>query len=552
MSPLCFPCSSKPRVRRGRGGASGGSFGVLLLGALLLALEVTSPAQETPAGEQAGAASAFDLPAETVVVYNPEFAKSRELADYYARLRGIPQERVVGLACPLDDSISRQEYDSLLRRPLFEKFVREGWWRLQASSAPVSATAGGGKPPVLAVAESSVRLVVLMRGIPFQIRRDQQNPQNTQEDEASVDSELCTLGLPARPAAGALRNPYFGQDMRFQMFQGAPGLLLTGRLDGPDADTVKRMIDDALEAEKNGLRGRAVIDLARKTGAYVEGEEWLARSAVLFRQAGIPVYVDREEALIPDYWPLPDTAFYFGWYSASPAGGVATPSFRFVPGAIACHLHSFSGSAIRSRDRHWVGPLLSQGAAAALGNAFEPYLSLTVHFDILNQRLLEGHTLAEAAWNATPVLSWMNLVCGDPLYRPYARGAGATLGEGRQRDYALYQGAARRHPLEDTRPLKKDLTTLAETRSKPHLLELTALLSASEGKYAEAVELLEHAESLYVIAADKARALLYMADFQRQDGHPEEARRLLGRLVENPAYKDVPAVIAARALLESL
>jgi len=489
----------------------------------------------------------FDLPAETVVVYNPEFAQSRELAEYYAQRRGIAQERLIGLDCPLDDAMSRQQYDTLLRKPLFETFVRRGWWRLTQGEVndPISSKS----IPAMTVTESSVRIVVLMRGIPFQIQRDQQNPQNTREDEASVDSELCLLGLSHQPTAGAVRNPYYDQAVRFQMFQGAPGLLLVGRLDAPEADTVKRMIDDALAAEVTGLRGRAVIDLAQKTGAYEEGEDWLRRSAILFRGQGVPVYVDREEALIPDHWALPDTVFYFGWYTPTVSGAIGSPSFRFKPGAIACHLHSYSASALRAKDRQWVGPLLTQGAAAALGNVFEPYLSLSVHFDVLNKRLLEGQTLIEAAWNATPVLSWMNVVCGDPLYRPYAKGVGATMGEGRDRDYALYQGTAIKHPGEDSRELKIALAGMAESRRKPHLLELTALLSASEGKNSEAIELLEHAESLYVIAGDKARALLYLAKLYRQEKREPDAQKALHRLVEDAAFKDVPCVQAAHIML---
>lgn len=496
------------------------------------------PAQDPP--------PALDLNGETVVVYNPDFSQSRELAEYYAQKRGISEDRVIGLPCPVNDAMTRQEYNDLLRKPLLEAFVRRGWWKL--GQLDVRDPISGKSLPAMTVAESAVRVVVLMRGIPFQISRDAPNPKTTQEDEASVDSELCVLGLPRQPIAGALRNPYYQQDMRFQMFQGTPGLLLVGRLDAPDADTVKRMMDDALTTEENGLRGRAVIDLAQKTGAYQEGEDWLNRSAILFRQKGIPVYVDKSEDLIPDHWPLPDTAFYFGWYNGTATGAVASPSFRFQTGAIACHLHSFSAAVLRTPDKHWVGPLLKQGAAAALGNVFEPYLSLTVHFDIFNQRLLEGYTLAEAAWNATPVISWMNVVCGDPLYRPYARGPGSSMGDGRDRDYALYQGTARRYPEDDSRPFKQALTGLAESRSKPHLLELTALLSASEGKNTEAIDLLDHALSLYVIAGDKARAHLYQARLYLEENRPADAKATLQKLLEDPDQAKLPAALAARLI----
>lgn len=501
-----------------------------------------------PAAEQEGR---FDLPAETVVVYNPGFPQSKELAEYYAQKRGIAPERLIGLKCPSEDSMSRAEFDTLLRQPLYETLVRQKWWTVEKQ--PLKDPESGKTALIPVVTNSEVRIVVLMRGVPFQIRRESAKPQASKEDEASVDSELTVLGMPRQQIAGALRNPYFDQPVRFQMFQGAPGLLLAGRLDAPDADTVKRMIDDSLTAEQEGLRGRAVIDLALKTGAYEEGENWLRQSAILFRQNGIPVYVDRDEPVIPAHWPLPDTAFYFGWYTSNASGALSAPSFRFKPGAIACHLHSFSASALRAKDRQWVGPLLTMGAAAALGNVYEPYLSLTVHFDVLNKRLLEGYTLAEAAWNATPVLSWMNVVVGDPLYRPFAKGVGGAMGdEGRDRDYALYQGTALRFPGEDTRKLKAALADMAEARHKPHLLELTALLSSSEGRVKEAMDLLEHAESLYVIAADKLRVILYLAELLRRENQIPKVKELLRKAITNEAFKDAPALEAAKAMLKDV
>lgn len=490
----------------------------------------------------------IDLPSETVVVFNKDFAQSEELAKYYASKRGISSDQVIGLSLPGEDSISREEYDRLIRKPLFETFIRQGWWKLSPTEIadPISA-----KPrQTMMVTESSVRILCLMRGVPFQVRRQQEKPATSKEDEASVDSELCTLGMPRADLAGAMRNPYFDQDMRFQIFQGAPGMLLVGRLDAPDAETVRRMIDDAKRAEQEGLRGRAVIDMALKTGAYQEGEDWLARSAILFRESGVPVFIDKEEPLIADHWPLPDTAFYFGWYTTTVSGAVGSPSFHFMPGAVACHLHSYSAAAIRSPDRHWVGPLLKRGAAVALGNVFEPYLSLTVHFDVLNKRLLEGYTVAEAAWNATPVLSWMSVVCGDPLYRPYARGPGSTMGDNSQaRDYALYQGLSMRLRDQGSLGLKKALTDLAETRHRPHLLELTALLSASEGKSAEAIDLLDHAASLYETPADRARSWIYEADLLKKEGRDRESRDLLEKILAEPSFSNVPAILAAKTRL---
>ncbi len=97
---------------------------------------------------------------------------------------------------------------------------------------------------------------------------------------------------------------------------------------------------------------------------------------------------------------------------------------------------------------------------------------------------------------------------------------------------------------------KKALAELAESRNKPHLLELTALLSASEGKNTEAIDLLEHAESLYVINTDKVRALLYLADLYRKEGRAERAKKILQQIMADPAFSNVPGILAAKSLLE--
>ena len=32
----------------------------------------------------------------------------------------------------------------------------------------------------------------------------------------------------------------------------------------------------------------------------------------------------KAEAVLPDHWPLPDTAFYFGWYTTNASGAIAS------------------------------------------------------------------------------------------------------------------------------------------------------------------------------------------------------------------------------------
>jgi hypothetical protein len=51
---------------------------------------------------------------------------------------------------------------------------------------------------------------------------------------------------------------------------------------------------------------------------------------------------------------------------------LADPGFRFRPGAVAVHIHSYNASTLRATDSNWIAPLLSKGAAALLGNTNPP------------------------------------------------------------------------------------------------------------------------------------------------------------------------------------
>jgi hypothetical protein len=108
------------------------------------------------------------------------------------------------------------------------------------------------------------------------------------------------------------------------------------------------------------------------------------------------------------------------WYSDKISGVLADPTFRFSPGAVAVHLHSFSAASIRSLEHNWVGPLLHHGAAATLGNVYEPFLALSPALDIFHDRLLQGMTFAESAYASIRPISWMTTCVGDPLYRPFS------------------------------------------------------------------------------------------------------------------------------------
>jgi uncharacterized protein (TIGR03790 family) len=370
-----------------------------------------------------------------VIVYNVEDPDSRPLADYYALKRGVPTSQICEIDVRAAETITRAEYNQKIRDPISQFLVRQDLIHQEPKTIFDSIL---GKIPGLGTVSAKVSSIVLMYGVPLRIDSDpnvvEQLPENTQKafrrNEASVESELATLPSPGLPITGFLRNPFFGSAaLHFE----APlnnKMLLVGRLDGPDPATVRRMIDDALTAERYGVHGRAYFDWRdTQDRGYVEGDDWIRGAYRACRDAGYECdYDDRPETFDQDY-PMTDVAIYAGWYAPNMCGPFVRPDFHFRTGALAYHLHSSSGASVRTRTSYWVGPFLAKGAAATMGNVFEPYLSLTPHIDMFFQRLLDGATFLEAGYYSEPVLSWQTTFVGDPLYRPFA----ASLDEQIQR-----------------------------------------------------------------------------------------------------------------------
>jgi uncharacterized protein (TIGR03790 family) len=79
------------------------------------------------------AAAVENLPAQTIVVFNTAVPDSEALAKFYAGKRGIADDHVVGLDCPSEEEISREQYDASIAEPLRKIFEERQWWHIQRS-----------------------------------------------------------------------------------------------------------------------------------------------------------------------------------------------------------------------------------------------------------------------------------------------------------------------------------------------------------------------------------------------------------------------------------
>lgn len=362
-----------------------------------------------------------DSGADIAVIYNSKSQDSRDVAGYYAEMRGVPSNQVWGFEMSTAEAITRAEYLEKIQTPILKKLEDSKLWAWQPG------TNEGRR-----LATAKIKYLALCYGVPTKFSQDtnfvEKGTENARPElrrnEASVDSQLaCLPMIHHHPRwAGALNNHAYGATNAAYLHP-TNGILLVTRLDGPTPELAAGLINKAINAESNGLWGRVYIDSRGLTnGPYQSGDDWMRTTAHLATQTGFETDLDQNSATFTAGYPMSHIAFYAGWYDGSASGPFTRPGVEFMDGAFAYHLHSFSAQTIRSTNQNWVGPLIARGATATIGHVDEPYLGATTDLPVFFSRLLlMGFSFGEAAWAAQNSLSWQTIALGDPLYRPAAR-----------------------------------------------------------------------------------------------------------------------------------
>lgn len=357
--------------------------------------------------------------ARVVLLANRDDPDSLRVARHYAEVRGVPSDNLIALPMPQAETITWREFVDRVWEPLRAALVAERWIEATVSESRDAV----GRRRLAPYGHRLVALVVC-RGVPLRIAADPalitDVPPLTKRaefrtNEGSVDGELSLLATANRPITAYVANPLFQNERPTALQRGE--VVKVSRLDGPTPADAMALVDHAVAAERIGLRGRAYIDLAQRDR---NGDGMLEAAGKLLEAAGFETVVDLLPATMPATARVEAPVWYFGWYAADLDGPFAVPGFRFPPGAIALHIHSFSAATLRDPARGWTGPLVARGVTATFGNVFEPYLLLTHRPDLLAKALLRGDTLVDAAYYALPALGWQAVLIGDPLYRPMA------------------------------------------------------------------------------------------------------------------------------------
>ena len=246
------------------------------------------------------------------------------------------------------------------------------------------------------------------------------------ESGASLDSELSLVMWPddyqlLRWQPNYLRSVYDGSHLR-QSYR----TLMVSRIDAPSLTICKRIIDDALKAENEGLKGTAYFDgrgigkldnQQVQPGSYEDYDRGVLITARGIQdQTNLKVVTNDKPALFQP-GECPNAALYCGWYSVAKY----VDAFTWVPGAIAYHLASYECDTLHNPQNHgWCKSLLEDGVCATIGPVYEPYLMSFPRPEEFFPLLLQGQlTLVECYYRTLPFTSWHMTLIGDPLYRPF-------------------------------------------------------------------------------------------------------------------------------------
>ncbi|MCX6899207.1 MAG: TIGR03790 family protein [Verrucomicrobia bacterium] len=489
------------------------------------------------------ARAAEDWTERLLIVANKTLPDSVALARYYAERRSVATNRILLVNCPQTMEISRLQFNETLRDPIEHCLEERGWLARDEKGA---------------VKRNDCWLLVLCWGVPLKIASDPTLQEKAADsmrsvfrrNEAAVDSELAVLPSGHIMLAGPRGNPFY----KMEFFPPASRhMMMVARLDGPSVTVARALVDRALAVETTGLLGRVYFDARGiQDPGHKAADDYLRAAHQAARRAGFESVLDEKEEVFPADYPMTDVALYAGWYAGGLEGPFRRPDFRFRPGAVVHHIHSFSAATMNSG---WVGPSLARGAGASVGNVYEPYLQLVLNSQIFFERLLSGHNFAESAYAATPALSWQQTVVGDPLYRPcpftaneqadrleatrhpdlpwaYLRKANTFIVAGKESEAASYlaeKNVALRSPVLDEK-----------------IGDLCAQLHSSQ----EAVAAYGRARSGYRNTYDIVRVSNSLADLLLTLNKPADALAVLDGLIRKyPSYEGCRSLVKNAATL---
>ncbi len=380
-------------------------------------------------------------PEEVLVIANTNAAKSKGLAQYYMKNRQIPEKNLVLLFMTDKETCSREEYEKKAIPPIRRFLGQNKGIRAIVTmfgiplriSTPEKTSAEISKVFELeqkkkALEDDLTREKDMDADLKqkknkelSEVKKALSQYMRTIDKEASFDSELALVKKEGYDLNMWLPNPYYLGFRNQKLSIAQSEVMMTSRLDGATETIVKRIIDDSIEAEKTGLKGKAYFDARWKDPGDIKVSGYAFYDKSIHQASQSLSKKKRIEVVLNDSQDLfqkgesPDTALYCGWYSLARY----IDAFSWQKGSVGYHIASSECTTLKNPDSQvWCKKMLDNGIAATIGPVGEPYVQAFPVPEIFFDFLTEGYlTLAESYLISLPYLSWKMVLIGDPLYR---------------------------------------------------------------------------------------------------------------------------------------
>lgn len=375
-------------------------------------------------------------PDEVLVIANRNASKSSGLAAWYMEQRQIPKENLLLVFIADKETCSRDAYLKKIVPPVrraLEKnrkinaIVTMYGLPLRISSPGMTKEEQARmdrlavqKKKFDALKEKNGQMTEEQKKTLSQVNKKIKQLKASTDKTASFDSELMLVRKDEYTLNFWLPNPFFLPWRSPKTAIGKSDVIMVSRLDGADPSIVKRIVNDSIEAETNGLSGTAYFDARwkdpgqKKVSGYGLYDKSIHNSAGRLEKNGLTVVLDDKQTLFQP-GDCPNAALYCGWYSLANY----VDAFTWEKGAVGYHIASSECATLKRKNSNvWCKKMLDNGIAATIGPVGEPYVQSfpmpEIFFDFLTKGKL---TLVESYLVSLPYLSWKQVLVGDPLYR---------------------------------------------------------------------------------------------------------------------------------------
>ncbi len=336
---------------------------------------------------------------DVIVIINSNSDVSKEIGEYFAQKRAIPERNIARIAVPAKETINDTEFQDL--RTQIEEFI------------------------VGNDMTDTINYIVLTKGVPLRVNRPLDSTETAQTTRrASVDNELTLiLGNFANIIGGQGWATHNYTTIATHFNRSLLPIYLVTRLDAYTKEDVFAMIDNSgpnTLVNKDSVifildRDPRPIDGTFDQSQVVAGQTLAGRGWNIILNSDSVYVTNQQNVLGYASWGSND---HYDQHTTEHA----IPHNTWSPGALAETFVSTSGRSFTpgtSYGQSLIADWLAEGVVGAKGYVFEPFtIALALPHTLFDRYTDESQdtafNLAESFYMASRTLSWMEVVLGDP------------------------------------------------------------------------------------------------------------------------------------------